>query len=126
MKKQISENLFIQAEDLLNEAYEELQRAEEDVVTPAVCYNAKKTIVNFMEGFLIRNMQAPSGPMSMEQLRAACARIDPAFDELDFSGLNCKHSKELDPAEFCMPVEKVKSCYDVAVDIRDLIQRSDK
>lgn len=126
MKKQISENLFIQAEDLLDAAYEELQRAEEDVVTPAVCYHAKQTIINFMEGFLIRNMQAPSGPMSMEQLRAACARINPAFDELDFSGLNCKHSKELDPSEFCMSVDKVRSCYDVAVEIKDLIHRSVK
>lgn len=121
MKKQISENLYMRAEDSLDAAGTELQRAEEDVVTPAVCYNARKTIINYLEGYLIRNMQAPNGPMSMEQLRTACARINPAFEKLDFSGLNCRHTDELDPAEFCLSVKKVKSCYDLALEVKDLI-----
>ena len=125
MKKQISENLFIRAEDMLESAGRELQRAEEDVVVPAVCYNSRKTIFNYLEGFLIRHYQAPTGPMSLEQLKNECAKINPGFDKIDFTHLDCKQNDELDPAEFCMSIKKVKSCYQIAQEVKDLIQNSE-
>ena len=52
MKHQISDNLFIRADNMLNNAGQELQRAEEDVVVPSVCYNSRETIYNYLEGYL--------------------------------------------------------------------------
>jgi hypothetical protein len=125
MKHQISDNLFIRAENLLDNAGQELQRAEEDVVVPAVCYNSRETIYNYLEGYLIRNMQAPKEPVSLENLKNQCANINPEFKELDFSSLDCSHDNKAGQEAYCMSVTKVKSCFQVAQEVKDLIMRSE-
>jgi HEPN domain-containing protein len=125
MKNQISENLFVRAEDMLNHAEEELQRAEGDVVVPAVCFHTRKTICNYLEGYLIRHMHAPQEPVSLKSLLNQCVSINPEFKKIDLSSFECKHDKEVEPAAYCLSVSKVKSCYNIAQEVKALIMRSE-
>lgn len=125
MKNQISENLFVRAEAMMNNAEEELQRAEGDVVVPAVCYHTRKMIYNYLEGYLIRHMQAPHEPTSLKSLLNQCANINPDFKKINLSGFECKHDNEVDPTAYCLSVTKVKSCYNIALEVQALIMRSE-
>jgi HEPN domain-containing protein len=125
MKNQISENLFVRAEHMLSNAEEELQRSEGDVVVPAVCYHTRKTIYNYLEGYLIRHMHAPKEPISLKSLLNQCVDINPEFKNINLSSFECKHDEKVDPTAYCLSVSKVKSCFNIAQEVQALIMRSE-
>ena len=104
--------LFTEADQLLHAADGELKRAMEDVVTHLICRNSRQSIINYLQGFLIEKGITPTAPVTAENLLEQCMSIDPRFEELNISAIPCR-SEEFG-IDYCMDLERVEECYDVA------------
>lgn len=111
--------LFGEADQLLELAVHELERSEEDVVIPMVCFNTRQSIVNYMRGFLLSRGTTPAEPLTLDHLHKQCKRIHPAFQALDFSSFDCQH--EDDSESYCLSVHKVEECLKTAVQTQSIV-----
>lgn len=114
-----SQMLFGEADHLLELASRELERSEEDVVIPMVCFNTRHSVMNYLRGFLLSRGSIPVEPFSLEHLRTQCRRLDPAFQLLDFSTFDCQH--EDDNESYCLSVGKVEECLKIAVQTQSIV-----
>jgi hypothetical protein len=114
-----SQTLFGEADQLLDAASHELERAEEDVVIPMVCFNTRQSIVNYMRGYLLTRQQSPVEPLTLDHLHLQCKRLEPAFNLLDFSGFNCRH--EDDDESYCLSADKVSECLKTAMQTQAIV-----
>ena len=72
--------LFREADHLLEVGCHELERAEEDVVTPMVCFNSRQSTLNYLRGFLLLNGITPVLPLTLDHLHKQCMRVHPSFE----------------------------------------------
>ncbi len=108
-----------QGSQLLDFAGQELNRAEEDVVTFLACNTIKRGINCYLMAFLQSHGQQPPREMTSEQLREFCIAIDPLFEVIDFTPLDCSH--EEGAANFCLEIDHVQECLDLAHQVRDIV-----
>jgi HEPN domain-containing protein len=113
--------LFTEADQLLKIAKQELERSQEDVVLPMVCFNARLSISNYLRGFLLAHGSTPAAPLTLEHLLSQCRHHDVAFYKLDFSSIECRH--EDDNESYCLATEKVEVCVGIAWQTREIVRR---
>ena len=116
MENKSPEILINEADQLLNFASKEMQRAEEDVTAYTVCFNARQSIVNYLISYLLKNGEELKKPVTVEGLMNQCRSVDGRFDLIDISKIFCKHDE--DDEEFCLNVQKVGECLKVAKQTR--------
>ena len=105
-------NLWDEADKLLMQADNELNRPEEDVVSPLVCNISRLAIRKYLTGYLLKNGIEPEIPTSMETLLNQCKSHNSKFSEIDFSNIDCKDHAE--DTNYCLSTEKVGGCFKVA------------
>ena len=118
-----AKQLFDEAIERLNEANEELFRPKEDIVSYSICKNAQYAIENYLKGFLLQQGVDASEYLTIDTLFEQCKKINPNFEKVDLSDLECK-SHKLD-SRYCNEVSKVSNCFDVA-DSLDTFLRKEK
>ncbi|HLF64449.1 MAG TPA: HEPN domain-containing protein [Saprospiraceae bacterium] len=116
-----TQRLFTEADQLLEVAKHELERSQEDVVVPMVCFNTRLSISNYLRGFLLAHSCTPISPLSLEHLLAQCRHHDAAFRQLDFLAIECRH--EDDDESYCLSADKVKECVGIAEQTREIVRR---
>ena len=120
MKTIINSNvLYREADHMLEQGSHEMERAEEDVVTPMICFNVRQSLVNYLRGFLLEHNITPSWPLTLDHLHKQCIMIRPAFQQVDLQSFYCRH-EESDEC-FCLEVHKVEECMKAAKEVQQLI-----
>jgi len=117
-----SDALYSEADYMLAAADLEMQRSSEDVVTHTICYKSRQSITNYLRGYLLHMGIEPQAPFSMEHLRKQCLAIDNHFEGLDLSVLPCR--EEEGHASYCLSVDKVAECLQVANEVRDMVRHN--
>ncbi|MBT8191196.1 MAG: hypothetical protein HKN67_11505 [Saprospiraceae bacterium] len=113
-------NLWDEADELLMQADNELNRPEEDVVSPLVCNISRLAIRKYLTGYLLKNGIEPDIPTTMGSLLEQCRSHNKSFENIDFSPINC-HEEEHD-TDYCLNVEDVGGCYKVAQFTEDIVK----
>jgi hypothetical protein len=108
--------LINEANQLLNSAIEEMQRAEEDVSAYSVCFNSRQSIVNYLISYLSKNGVELKRPVTVAGLMDQCRSIDGRFELIDISQIFCSHDDR--DEEYCLDVQKVAKCLQVAKQTR--------
>jgi len=111
--------LLQEATKLLQVADKEMARSEEDVISFLICHNARQAIINDMAAYLLKNNIEPTKPVTMQGLLEQCRNEDGRFQEVDLSNINCRH--DADSQEYCLSIDKVGSCYNVAKVIHGIV-----
>lgn len=111
--------LLQEATKLLQVADKEMARSEEDVISFLICHNARQAIINDMAAYLLKNNIEPIKPVTMQGLLEQCRNEDGRFQEVDLSNINCRH--DVDSQEYCLSIDKVGSCYNVAKIIHGIV-----
>jgi hypothetical protein len=116
MELQNIDILISEADQMLNTAKEELQRAEEDVAAYMVCHNSRQSITNYLAAYLIKNNTELKQPVTMASLMDQCRDLDARFDLVDISQIFCRHDEGGEG--YCLNVEKVTDCLRIAQQTR--------
>jgi HEPN domain-containing protein len=115
-----SKMLYAEAEQLLELGGHEMERAEEDVVIPMVCFNARQCVVNYFRGFLISQGITPVQPLTLDHLHKQCMRVEPLFTTVDLFSFECRH--EDDDESYCLEVSKVEECLRTAQEVQRIVR----
>lgn len=107
------------ADDLLIAAEHEQQRAVEDVVTHLICSNSRKSIYNFLYGYLLNKNITIQHPISIASMQKQCEAIDPRFEWLDLEKVNCRY--ETHDRYYCLEHDNVDKCLKAAKDVRSIV-----
>lgn len=110
-----------QAIKRLENAREELERPEEDVVSFLVCKNAQYAIENFLKAYLLQNDIDPAEFTTVESLYKKCLSLNKNFADIDLTGLNCK-AKDMEK-HYCDDISKVSTCYKMAHELNSFLRR---
>lgn len=110
-----SKNNIERAHELLEEAENEMFKAEEDLVAMKVCHNARQSINKYLEAFLLHHGVEPSSHDNNEILLQQCKKIQPKFNDISVDSLYCRHG------EFCTDIDKLESCISFAKSIRTVV-----
>ena len=111
--------LISSAEELYEAAQNEAMRSEEDVVTHLICHHSRLSIMNYLQGFLLRNDVLPLTPPTMAGLLEQCREIDARFDTTDITPINCRF--ETHDRDYCLDKHQVDRCFDVADHVRNIV-----
>jgi hypothetical protein len=112
MEKQNVDLLIQEADQLLERAFEEIQRSEEDVIAYMVCHNSRQSIVNYLASYLINNGESLKEPVTITTLMDQCRSLDGRFNLIDISQISCSH--KADDEDYCTNVTKVTECLEIA------------
>tara|TARA_R110000744_G_scaffold57021_1_gene120087 strand:+ start:517 stop:981 length:465 start_codon:yes stop_codon:yes gene_type:complete len=112
---------FESADQFLEAAKGELNRPAEDVVPFMVCRSARKSISNYLKGFLITKGVEYNEEDTVEILLAKCQGIHGGFNDFDLSPLKFNSDDEYS-AEF----DEMQSCIDLASYARQLVHTVNK
>lgn len=111
--------LIKSADELLIAAEQEQQRAIEDVVTHLICSNSRKSIYNFLYGYLLNKNIPIQQPVSIASMHKQCQSIDPRFDWLDLEKVNCRY--ETHDRYYCLEYDNVEKCLKAAQHVRSIV-----
>lgn len=120
MNTNTAEGFYKRANQLLNAAEHEEERAEEDVVTHFICTNSRQSISDFLKGFLLEKNIAIQHPASIDSLYKQCQASDKRFDKLDINNMVCKY--ELNAGSYCLEKNKVDQCLDIARQVKSIVR----
>ena len=110
------DQLISASDELLEQASEELLRAEEDVNAHMVCLNARQALVNYLMAFLHQNKEEPRKPVTIVSLMDQARQLDDRFGLIDLTPIACRHKE--DPGDYCMDVDTVSECLRIARQIK--------
>jgi HEPN domain-containing protein len=114
---------FVNAQNKLKEAKQELFRPEEDIVSYLVCKNSQHAIEDYLKGYLVKNGVQTENLTTIENLFDQCVSINPNFKKVDLSDFQCK-GHDVD-SRFCNEIPIVTKCFDAA-DNLDTFLRKEK
>jgi hypothetical protein len=118
-----AKQLFAEANQLMNVVGEEVNRPEEDAIAHLICYNSRQSINNYLAGFLLQHGTTPATPATLDGLLEQCKSIDDRFKALDISSIHCRFDVDAEAKEhYCLEVGKVRGCYNIARQIRALVE----
>lgn len=118
MRPEDTKRLIAEADELLQDALEEMKRAEEDVSTYKVCHGSRKAILHYLEAFLRNNNVTIKVPTTINSLMEQCRDYDARFDLINVTPIDCKtHTGDSD---YCLNVDKVGTCLRIAEQARDM------
>lgn len=116
MRQQNADILIREADQLLEFASHEIERAEEDAATHSVCFNSRQSIVNYLVSYLQKHGTDLPEPVTMASFLEKCRDIDGRFDLIDISNFGCRHDGEHEA--YCLDVNKVSDCLRIAKQTR--------
>ena len=114
------QTLIKEADQLINTADYEMNRAEEDVVSHLVCHTSRKALSNYMRAYLLQNKLDTKETTSLEDLLTNCKSFNPAFNDVDLSQVHCRFDN--DDKEFCLSVKQVDYCRKVATKVKKIME----
>jgi hypothetical protein len=114
-----TEGLFALAEELLNAAKHEQERAEEDVVSHLICANSRQSIANYLAGYLLQKNIPIEHPVSLVSLKEQCISLDARSELLDLGEINCRG--DLKDRQYCLELDKVGTCLKIAQHTRSIV-----
>ena len=114
------QNLIKEADQLINTADDEMNRAEEDVVTHLVCHTSRKALSNYMRAYLLQNKVDMGETASLENLLIECKTFSKEFDQVDLSQVHCRFDH--DDNEFCLSIDQVDYCRTVASKVKSILE----
>jgi hypothetical protein len=109
-----SKNNIERAHELLEEAQNEMFKAEEDLVAMKVCHNARQSINKYLEAFLLHHGVEPTSDDN-ELLLEQCKKIEPRFHTISAGDHQCKQG------EFCTDINRLENCLAFAKNIRNVV-----
>lgn len=109
------------ADSLLQTAEGEVHRPSEDAVTLCTCQCTRKSAMEYLRSFLIRNNYLKVSENSLENLFSECKKIDPEFSKLDISCFSCKSLDNDCVGGYCLDIEKVNDCFEKAKEVREFV-----
>lgn len=112
--------LFAAADQMLMAADAEMNRAAEDAVTHLICHNSRQSIINYLQGFLLKRGVAPAQPVTVIGLLEQCAEIDPRFRNIDISPIHCRF--EANEGDYCLGMKAVEGCFKIARQAEKLVK----
>jgi len=115
------ETLFNTAKEKLSIANQELFKPNEDVVGYSVCKNSQVAIESYLKGYLQHRGFTTHDEEQLEGLLNRCKDLDPKFNRIDMSVIDCKAAKM--DSRYCSDVEKVSTCFDVADSLDTLLRQ---
>ena len=121
MSSEHVKELYTEANELMHVVGEEMNRPEEDAIAHLVCHNSRLSINKYLSGFLMQRGITPVTPVTLASLLEQCQGIDERFKNLDFSGIHCQFDANPDE-HYCLEMDKVGGCYQVARQVRGLIE----
>jgi len=114
---------FINAQNKLKEAKQELFRPEKDIVSYLVCKNSQHAVEDYLKGYLVKNGINIEDLETIESLYNQCVVINPNFKKVNLSDFQCK-GHDVD-SRFCNEIPIVTNCFDAA-DNLDTFLRKEK
>ena len=115
--------MFQLAADLLEFVHQELNRPEEDVMTTSVCHQTRGIMADMLSSYLLKNGKDFSAVNDLETLHAMCCQIDPQFAKINLASMRCHPAKITGEKAYCMDIEHVKTCFDIASDVKELVSQ---
>ena len=119
MDNQKIKSTWDQADQLLQSAEREMNRAQEDVVPSMVCSAARQSMAKYLIGFLLQNGIKTKAPQSLNTLLDQCVEIEPRFNNLKLETMFCNH--ETIDESYCSDLTKVKSCTELAYQTKQMV-----
>ena len=107
----------------LRAAEDEMNRPDEDVVTPCSCHFTRLALNGFLRAFLAGHRTMPEILSDSDELLALCSSIDPQFESVNLSSFVCR-IREGEPSNddlFCLSVDKVSDCLRTTREVRDMV-----
>ena len=114
--------LISSAEEFFNSAQAESMRSHEDAVTHLICHHSRQSILNYLQGFLLKNDIFPESPPTMAGLLEQCRNCDARFDMVSLSPIDCRFDTE--HKNYCLEKGKVDSCFESAKQVRNIVTSS--
>jgi HEPN domain-containing protein len=121
MENKNLEELLHEAESALEQASEEQMRPAEDIVPISICHHSRSSIRMYLMSYLLKKGIKPDGNSSIKDLLVQCAALDKRFANLDVSEIECRTSKASVNDEYCLSLDKVTSCFEVANHVKKLV-----
>lgn len=112
------------ANSQLENANKELNRPSEDIVAFSVCHQSKEIIADLMRSFLLLHGVNSPASTDLESLRRSCSDIEPKFASLNLNCMSCHPAKTENDKQYCMDIAQVKSCVNIADEVKDLVDAS--
>ena len=116
-----AQQMLDQAVQTLEQAHEELNRPDEDVMTMSVCHQARTVMAGLMASFLSLKGKDYSHARDLESLRELSGHFDPRFNELNLESMVCHPSQLMGEKCYCMDIDRVKSCLVLADQCKVLV-----
>ena len=114
---------FVNAQNKLKEAKQELFRPEKDIVSYLVCKNSQIAVEDYLKGYLVKNGINIDNLETIDSLYNQCVVINPNFKKVNLSDFQCK-AHDVD-SRFCNEIPIVTNCFDAA-DNLDTFLRKEK
>jgi hypothetical protein len=129
MKNEKVKQLFRQADTEFDRAQRELYQPSHDVVTYAVCINARSSLYRFMQCLYLLysgdDVTEVDDSLTLLELVERCRKFDKKLESLNFSKMNCinrdvrqEHEEDV---YFCDDTCMVQECTDYAGMVRELV-----
>lgn len=115
------ERLINEANLLLVSAEQELQKPQKEMMSFAVCQNAKLSMVMLLKAYLEKHKIEVSENDNLVQLYEKCRAYSPAFDAVAIHEMDCVSDKHCSMAEYCIDSGYVMECVDKAKVIRKIL-----
>ncbi|MDH3649612.1 MAG: hypothetical protein OEQ53_08005 [Saprospiraceae bacterium] len=126
MDVKTAEQIMQDTNALLESANIEARRSSSAVVTHMVCGSVRQIMQQYLSSFLLRHDRDPAKSQTLENLREQCLELNPRFAEIELPKLDvCYQENCNQDGIYCLPVEKVTACLEVANKTKDLIQELD-
>lgn len=111
--------LLHQANHSFQIAMKESNRAKEDLVTHTICSHSRNAIKNYMMGFILMNHNEIPNPATIDNLHNTCKHIDPKFNLLDISDIQCRYDAQ--DKKYCLDHITVNKCFKTAENVKRMV-----
>ena len=105
-----------QADAKLSVARKELGKLHFDA--HKTCSSCRSSMIDNLNAYLIRNGVQPKELQTIAVLMEQCKDVDPNFNEVDLSDINCRY--ELVHRDPCTTRDKLDKCYETTQNVRDI------
>ena len=118
MNDQKIKTTYDHANELFEQAQEELARPEEDVVPYSVCRSAFKAVNIYLTAYLLKHGFDIHASMSLELILNKCRELDPKFNSLNLAPLYTTEKEQ----NVWMDMGTVREFISLATKTKNLVQ----
>jgi HEPN domain-containing protein len=112
------QSAYTEADEMLDQAKEELCRPQEDVVHYNVCKHAYKAIEKYMAGYLMHRGVDIHHNSHIKELLSQCRKIDGKFNDLNYDPV----IRAEDPEKLMMNLHTAQTFIRLAEKTRDYVR----